>query len=189
MTRRTRLYIFSGQPGSGKTCRARSLSRRLHITYIDYDTVVQPLLRGIESRMGVGESRLEFYSSWRDESYATLWAPVIENLELGNDVILSAPLTREVRNPGFFEAFRKQHQLDIEVFAIYLAPSPALHLSMLRRRGSYRDEEVVSDYEKYRKSHDATRPCWDADHSFYVTFDSLERSEELVEELLRPFLK
>ena len=184
-----RLYIFSGQPGSGKTSRARNLSRRLHITYIDYDTVVQPLLRGIERKMGVGKSRLDFYRKWRGESYSTLWSPAIENLELGNDVVISAPLTSEVRNPEFFKSFKAEHALDIEVFAFYLAPSPELHFKMLTERGSYRDDEVVANYENYKKTHDATRPCWDADHAFYVTFDSLDSADERIEELLRPFLK
>ncbi len=189
MTRRPRLYIFSGQPGSGKTSRARNLSRRLHITYIDYDTVVQPFLKAIEQKMGVGDGRLDFYRRWRSESYSTLWAPAIENLELGNDVVISAPLTSEVRNPEFFKSFKAEHGLDIETFSFYLAPSPELHLAMLRERGSYRDDEVVSDFEKYRRTHDASSPCWDADHSFYLTITDLDRVDDMVEELLRPFLQ
>ena len=178
------LFLFCGQPGSGKTTQAVSLAKTKAIPYYDYDTLVQPFLQAIEREYGVGDGRLAFYAKWRAPSYGTFWAPVLENLKLGISAVVTAPLTRETRDPGFFSALKAQLGADFKVVSIYLAPSYKLHLQMLTKRGSYRDEEILADYDAYKRTHVVDKPCWDADVNEMLSFDDYEELSRSLERLL-----
>lgn len=181
------LFVFCGQPGSGKTTQAVLLAKTHHIPYYDYDTLVQPFLQAIEKEYGVGSGRLSFYAKWRDPSYGTFWAPVLENLGLGLDAVVTAPLTREIRNGSFFADLKRDRGLDFDVVSIYLAPSYSLHLKMLKARGSYRDEEILADYESYKRSHEVREPDWDADWNLMLEFDDFKSLETGLLNLVSPF--
>lgn len=175
------LIIFSGQPGSGKTTQAKKQAYKRHIAYFDYDTIVQPFLLSIEKEYGIGGSRLSFYSKWRDASYRTLWAPVLENLYMGRDVVLSAPLSLETRDILFFKKMREANGFSCTAVSFYLAPSSGLHYRMLAERASYRDEEIVADYGSYMQSHLPSKPEWDAEYNFFIEFNSYDECDEKVD--------
>lgn len=179
------LVVFAGLPGTGKTTVARQVALACHWPYFDYDTLIQPFLQSIEAEFGLGGSRLGFYRHWRAASYETLWAPVLENLRLGNDVVLSAPLSAEVRDATFFSRLKEGLGRPVTVTCFYMAPRDGLHLDMLKRRGSIRDEEVLSDWASYQDSHDDSPPCWDADHCAYLEFNDSKEAFEASMEMLR----
>ncbi len=106
------------------------------------------------------------------------------------DGILSAPLSSEVRDPEFFSKFRAANpDLDAKFISVYLVPTPELHLASLIHRDSYRDTEVIANYEEYRKTHPVNEPVWDADEKLYITFNSFEEREQKLAQLLDPLLK
>ena len=170
------LFVFSGKPGTGKTTVARKLAASTGIAYLDYDTLVQPFLQGIEKRAGIGESRLGFYRAWRKESYGTLVSAMRENMELGCSLIVSAPFTSEMRDPVFFSSLRSGISSDCRAVSFHMVPDATLHLKMLQQRSSYRDQEILEDWEGYLSSHSTERPLWDADMEYEIAFSDTDQA-------------
>lgn len=173
------LIVFSGQPGTGKTTVARKLAMDTGIAYLDYDTLVQPFLRGIEKEYGLGESRLEFYRKWRQQSYGTLVAAMRENISLNCPLIVSAPFSAEMMDPSFFSSLREE-DLGTRVISFHMVPDDAVHLEMLQRRSSYRDEEILENWEGYLASHRNEKPLWNADAEYEIVFSDTEEAYKAV---------
>ncbi|MEM7068670.1 MAG: AAA family ATPase [Pseudomonadota bacterium] len=73
------LIVFSGLPGVGKTTLAKGLAQHFGILLIRIDTVEQAYLRSLYKPLEVG-----------DVGYVAAHALAIENLILGNSVIVDA---------------------------------------------------------------------------------------------------
>lgn len=173
------LIVFSGKPGTGKTTVARKLARDTGIAYLDYDTLVQPFLCGIEKEYGLGESRLDFYRKWRQQSYGTLIAAMRENISLNCPLIVSAPFSAEMMDPSFFSSLREE-DLGTRVISFHMVPDDAVHLEMLQRRSSYRDEEILENWEGYLASHRNEKPLWNADAEYEIVFSDTEEAYKAV---------
>ena len=168
--------LIMGGPGSGKTTIAKRLASDFCISYLDYDTLVQPFLIGIENEFGLGKSRLDFYKKWRQESYGTLIAVIKENIILGCPLIVSAPFTSEMRDPYFFSSLRSAGTPKCTVISFHMAPDDETHLQMLMKRASYRDQEILADWQKYLTEHEPAEPIWDADMKYEIVFSNEEQA-------------
>ncbi len=174
MKQKSLFLVFCGLPGSGKTTVARRLASSLGIAYIDYDTIVQPFLIGIEKAYGLGESRLAFYRKWRRESYGALIAVMKENIRLGLSLIVSAPFSSEMQDEKFFSRLRKDACSESLIFSFHMVPEVSTHLDMLKRRSSYRDDEILSSWDEYVEKTHGLKPRWDADESFEIVFSNTD---------------
>ncbi|SMP56463.1 AAA domain-containing protein [Sphaerochaeta associata] len=171
------LIVIAGLPGTGKSTISKKLAMELHWPYFDYDTLNASHLKRIEAEYGISDSKLAFYRKWRDTSYETLWAPVIENLNLGIDCILSAPLTREVRDARFFSVLQKDFlERQIYTIGIYLVPDSELHFEMIRSRNSDRDGEIIENWYSYYSNQDTSSPSWDANMKLVLTYRSSDQA-------------
>ncbi|MPM77273.1 hypothetical protein SDC9_124274 [bioreactor metagenome] len=167
------LLIFAGKAGSGKTTVSRKVAQTTHFAYFDYDTLVQPFLEEIEKRSGSDKvSRIDFYRQWRIQSYRTLFNPVIENLQLGNDVILSAPLSEELKDSEFPETLKREVGLPFSLLLCHLQPPIDLHYQMIVDRGSRRDEELLDDKRKFNDICRVVESSWDVPTLVLDTGDS-----------------
>jgi len=176
-----RLIVIAGKAGTGKTTLALAIAQQLHIPYFDYDTLVQPFLEAIETKYGRGgNGKYAFYHEWRNASYGTLWGVVKENLRLGNDVILSAPLTKEMQNPQFPEVIKGIMQVPFSLLVCYMAPPLALHHAMLTERGSKRDEEVLSDEQKFSEVLSPEKPRFDGTWLLYLDSGDVSLNRDVV---------
>ena len=138
--------------------------------------VREPFLIGIENEFGLGKSRLDFYKKWRQESYGTLIAVIKENIILGCPLIVSAPFTSEMRDPYFFSSLRSAGTPKCTVISFHMAPDDETHLQMLMKRASYRDQEILADWQKYLTEHEPAEPIWDADMKYEIVFSNEEQA-------------
>ena len=144
------LIIVAGKAGSGKTTLSKKLAASLGLPYFDYDTLVQPFLEAIEQKYGIGDDgRNRFDRSWRSASYRTLWDVVFENIRLGRSAVMSAPLSEELRDADWPEKLFAKSGTRFPLLLCYMAPPPDMHYTMLARRASKRDSDVLGDRKKF----------------------------------------
>ena len=175
------LIVVAGKAGSGKTTLSKKLAALLGLPYFDYDTFVQPFLEAIEQKYGIGEDgRNRFYRSWRSASYRTLWDVVFENIRLGRSAVMSAPLSEELRDADWPEKLFAKSRTRFPILLCYMAPPPDIHYTMLARRASKRDSDVLGDREKFDAQYAAQKPAWDKNCVLLLDSGDIDTNMKLV---------
>jgi len=152
--------IVCGVPASGKTTFAQGLARELRWTYLDLDTLTNPLFEymGGEFLVDVPTSEPPARASVNDIRYTCLFDTTRENLGLGNSVVVVAPFTSERTYPAAWA--RLVERLAIPATRVHLAwmDTPADEVVVrMQLRGAARDLEKVKEPERFL-SPDVTRP-------------------------------
>lgn len=174
------LIVFSGKAGTGKTTLAEIVAKEERLTYIDYDTINQPFLEGIEKKIGLFNlDRYSFYRYWRDETYKTLWDITIENLKLGNSVVLSAPLTQELQNKSYPTFIREKAGVSFNLLLCYMAPPYSLHKVMMEKRNSIRDEDFINSEERFSSLMGVEVPQWE-EETLILSSGDIEKNKKIV---------
>ena len=175
------LIVVAGKAGSGKTTLSKKLAALLGLPYFDYDTLVQPFLEAIEHKYGIGDDgRNRFYRSWRSASYRTLWDVVLENIRLGRSAVMSAPLSEELRDADWPGKLFAKSGTRFSLLLCYMAPPPDMHYTMLARRASKRDSDVLGDREKFDAQYAAQKPAWDKNCVLLLDSGDIDTNTKLV---------
>lgn len=177
--------IVCGVPASGKTTFAHDLARELRWTYLDLDTVTNPLFEhmGGEFLVDVPTAQPPVRASVNDIRYTCLFDTTRENLALGNSVIVVAPFTSERTFPAAWD--RLVERLAIPAGRVHLAwmDTPAEEVvNRMRLRGAARDLEKVKDPERFL-SPDVTCPPGVG----HLRIDGLLAPREQIEQFLSDF--
>lgn len=175
------LIFFAGKAGTGKTTMSLALSKKLSMPYLDYDTMCQPFLEEIERRIGLGDDdRLEFYRAWRQACYDTVIGTAEENIRLGCSVIVSAPMTLELRDVEFPSRLREGIGLDFNLLLCYMAPPHEKHWLMVKGRNSRRDEDFIRDREMFDTFLGAELPVWNPENVLVLVSGDIEANLEKI---------
>ncbi len=181
-------YLFCGLTGSGKTTLAYSFAQSRRLAYLDYDTVVQPLLSEIERRGGIGDSRAAFYRSWRPSCYESFWNTASEILSTGSSLVASAPCGQEIEDETFFSRLKDKAKRDFDAVGVYLAPQRDFHYEMMKRRNAIWNDDIIPNWNEYCLKHIPHRPKWDADWNIYLEYSSFEELSTRFSEAMSPVL-
>ncbi|MFJ6028705.1 AAA family ATPase [Pseudarthrobacter sp. NPDC092424] len=152
--------VVCGVPASGKTTFAQGLAHELRWTYLDLDTLTNPLFEymGGEFLVDVPTSEPPVRASVNDIRYTCLFDTARENLSLGNSVVVVAPFTSERTFPAAWT--RLVERLAIPDSRVHLAwmDTPAQEVvTRMKLRGAARDLEKIKEPERFLSS-DVTRP-------------------------------
>lgn len=161
-------YIICGNPGVGKTTYARKFAHKLNACCLDIDIVTERLVKTSLRKMNHNENDRDsafFKETFRTTIYETLFDIAIENLKF-NDVIISAPFTKELSNPNWLDDLRKRLNTTVEIHLL-VCPLSVQHKRLIER-ASPRDHDKLKNWESYITYYeDIKRPSFS--HTFIDT--------------------
>ena len=159
-----KLILVSAPPASGKTYVSMELAAHLrHVVYLDKDALV-PLSNVAFQVANEPNDRngVFFHKYLRDVEYQVILNMGLDALKYDDIVLINAPFTKEIRNPDYIAALRKELK---ETYNAHLAivwvicSIEVVHQRMIERN-SPRDEYKLKDWEGFIKTQHFEVPTW-----------------------------
>ncbi len=154
-----RLIFFAGHAGTGKTTLAKRAVPLLHartgqsFCLLDKDTVygafsakVMGLLTGDPN----DRDSPTYLQNLRDQEYSGLLDIARENLELGVNVLLVGPFSREVKSRLVFDAQRLGMPADTAISVVWVVLDEATAKARIIARNDVRDQYKLAHWDEYR---------------------------------------
>ncbi len=162
MTQPTLITVI-GTAGSGKTTVAQRLAVQHGAAYLDKDAMsarfVEAALVAAGYDPGDRESNPFYRTHLLPLEYDSLLDVAGDNLRIGRSVVLDAPFSTYLSDPGFIRASARRFDwppVDVEVVQVRVSPATLQH--RLRERGLERDRWKLTHWDEYWSEHGA-RPC------------------------------
>ena len=149
------LVLIGAPPGCGKTYVAQWLAENLKpCTFLDLD-MLNPLSAQICAAAGqpYDKGGAFFRAYGREPEYRTLLEIALANLPYGGTVVVSAPFTKEFREPERLARLRESAaEQDAALHAVWvLSDRETCYANMCRRQAS-RDSFKLADFDGYMDS-------------------------------------
>ena len=144
-----KVIVICGPPGAGKTTYGRKLAAKKNATFLDIDTVTEPMVRAGLAAAGRDPNDRDspwFKQHFRTPIYETLFQIAIDNLATQN-VVIVGPFTQEIRDPDWLEQLASRLQTEVEVH--YVTCSPETRRQRMIDRGEPRDLPKLGDWETF----------------------------------------
>lgn len=180
--------MVAGAPGAGKSTVAAALARALtpHPALLDKDTVYSSFVDAVLEAAGKGLGERE--GPWYDEhvkvhEYDGLAATTRQIRGHGCPVLLVAPFTGQIRDPGRWAAFCAQLGGD-PVRLVWVGCAPDTLRRRLLGRGSHRDEGKLAAFEAFvaRMTPDVPPPVP------HIAVDNTDEDRPLIPEVIAALL-
>lgn len=154
-----RLIFICGHSGTGKTTISKVLVRRLNeytherfflldkdTAYSKYSARVMGLLTGDPDDR---DSEV-FLRELREPEYTGMLDIARENLEIGVNVVLCAPFSREVKSRRVFDAAALGMAAGTRVSVIWMTVPESIARERIEKRGERRDRYKLDHWDEYR---------------------------------------
>jgi predicted kinase len=155
-----RLLLFSGHAGTGKTTLAKRalplLSQRSghDFFFLDKDTAYGAFsshIMGLLTGDPDDRDSPTYLQHLRDQEYAGLLDITRENLELGNQVLLVGPFTREIMSGKFFRPVELGLPADTVCRVAWIDLSMDEAKRRIEARNDARDQWKLAHWDEYMK--------------------------------------
>lgn len=154
-SRRTKptVIIVGGYAGSGKTETGRILARLTGFPMVDKDSITRPVVEAMLRALDLDPRDREsdtYLDVIRPAEYESLREVALENVSCGNSVIMTAPFTKELRNPTWCQRTISEFGVhEAQVRMVWVRCDEDSMRTYLRRRGAARDDHKLENWDKY----------------------------------------
>lgn len=159
------LHIVIGTAGSGKSTIAQRLAREYGAVYLDKDAMsarfVEAALIAAGHDPGDRESNAYYRERILPLEYDSLLDVAGANLRLGRAVVVDAPFSTYLDDPGFITAAAERFgwpSVDVQVLLVRVSPERLRE--RLRRRGLDRDRVKLANWDDYWAVHGGPQCAW-----------------------------
>ena len=173
------LITVVGITGAGKSVVGKLIAKNRGFTFVDKDTVATELTEVILENLSPLKDKHERESSFylevvRPLAYESMLHIALENIELGNSVVVAAAFDEEIKNADFLEeneymeAIRKL--ANIKVVHVHVD-----HSTLLKRliaRNEQRDSWKLANWDSYVKEVGSAKVQWNSALYKLLTFDN-----------------
>jgi predicted kinase len=144
---RATVILIGGYAGSGKTELGRIITRRTHWAILDKDTTTRPVVEAALRELGASPDDREgdtYLSTIRPAEYEALLATLVENVECGASVVVTA------RDQAWCKRISALvNELGADLHVVWVRCDTDSMLSYLRRRGAARDSAKLLHWPDY----------------------------------------
>ncbi|VVE14600.1 ATPase [Pandoraea iniqua] len=155
----TRLVFFCGHAGAGKTTLAKRLIRPLiersgeAFCLLDKDTLYGEFSASVMGALTGNPNDRDspmYLQTLREPEYAGLLETARENLRLGVNVLVVAPLSRELREGLLFDRGWLQVEDDVSVHVVWVDLDEASAKARIVNRANPNDAYKLAHWDEYR---------------------------------------
>lgn len=152
------LVIVGGFAGSGKTELAKHLARLTSWPILDKDTLTRPLVEALAERIcGDRDDRhsTDYFTQIRPLEYKALLDTIVEILEHGSSLIVSAPFILETQDEDFRgELEELELSYGAKVHRLWVTADAETMLTRMSARRAGRDRWKIANWGLYCESVD-----------------------------------
>ncbi|MBK3493658.1 AAA family ATPase [Viridibacillus sp. YIM B01967] len=178
MAKHVNIVFVIGAAGVGKSAVGKLIANHKNFVYVDKETVTCPFtelyLKECSPTNDPYDRESDFYmDNVRPIEYQTMLRIALENIELGNDVVLSAPFEKELNdenwiNEGLMAKILEKANLKI----IRVHVDKQTMLNRLISRNELRDSWKLSNWDTYIASMADLNVAWNKHAYDEYTFDN-----------------
>lgn len=151
--RRPLAVMIGGYAGSGKTELGRIITRRTGWAIIDKDTTTRPVVEAALEELGLSPHDREsdtYFEKIRPAEYEALVSTMLENIECGASVVVTAPFIRELRDTAWCDRVSARvSEAGADLHVAWVRCDANSMQSYIRRRGAARDSAKLAEWAHY----------------------------------------
>ncbi|CAM4395520.1 AAA family ATPase [Paenibacillus tarimensis] len=191
-----KLVFFIGPAGAGKTTLAKSLAASSSAVFLDMDTLLQPAASAVMLAAGLDpEDRdsPEYKRLCRDLGYRITMDAALENLQLGSEVYVIGPFTKELSDRYWLERELEKAGLEDELKncrAVYVyLENEQLYRTRIEQRGLPLDRWKLENWNLYRQTLIPKKVEWNLPESHILHLDNAGPLTQEKLERLKAFIR
>ncbi|WP_329073520.1 AAA family ATPase [Amycolatopsis sp. NBC_01480] len=154
------VIVVGGYAGSGKTETGRIIARATGWAMLDKDSITRPVVESMLRSLGLDPRDREsetYLTKIRPAEYESLREVALENVACGNSVIVTAPFTKELKDPAWCQRFIADFSAhSAQVRGLWVRCDEESMRTYLRRRGAARDDYKLENWDAYVAGLDMT---------------------------------
>lgn len=149
-----KLIFVIGPAGSGKSTIGKILANQTGAAFLDGDSMLPITNTLLESTYHDPNDRESDYylRNVRPVLYQSMFRIALENLEVGNNVIISSTMTQEIKDKLWLERFMKANERVMKnaaVFVVWLKSSHSADRERMIKRSATKDNWKLKNWDSY----------------------------------------
>lgn len=174
---KSKLIFVIGPAGSGKSTIGKLLANQTGAAFLDGDSMLPITSTLLESTYHDPNDRESDYylRNVRPVVYQSTFRIALENLEVGNNVIISSTMTQEIKDALWLERFIKANERvmsKVSVFVVWLKTTHNTDRERMIKRSATKDNWKLKNWDSYLRKMSEYALTWRPGNYEYRALDN-----------------